>query len=166
MTFKTYNNRTRNRDGIPTFHNQKGDKLMGAWSEENFGNDDAWDWVWELEKSKGTEILLAPLRSILENDDYLESPGCSEALAAAEVVAAGVTGDFSLIPAEAKKWLNKKQSLFGKKPQIEKDHAIIAKQAVEKTLKASELKELWEETDDFSNWQVVQQNLISKLSNA
>lgn len=139
---------------------------MGAWSEENFGNDDANDWVWDLEKSKGTDILLAPFKSILNNNEYLESPDCSEALAAAEVVAAALTGDMSKIPEEAQKWLNKKQGIFGKKPQIGKEQAILAEQTVQKIIKDSELKELWEETDDFAKWQKIQIHLITKLNNA
>jgi len=139
---------------------------MGVWSEENFGNDDANDWVWDLEESKGTDTLLAPLKAIMDNDDYLESPDCFEALAAAEVVAAGLTGDISKIPEEAQKWLNKKQGLFGTKPKIMRKHAALAEQAVQKILKKSEPKELWEETDDFTKWKNIQFSLITKLNNA
>jgi hypothetical protein len=138
---------------------------MGAWSEENFGNDDAGDWIWELEKSKGLDTLLSPIKSIIANEEYLESPDCCEALAASEVIASGITGDISNIPEEAQKWLNKKQGLFGKKPIIEKEHATLAKQAVEKIVENSELKELWEESEDYSKWQGVQSMLIDKLSN-
>ena len=34
---------------------------MGAWSIENFGNDDALDFVSKLEASKGTKTLLTPI---------------------------------------------------------------------------------------------------------
>jgi len=136
---------------------------MGAWSEENFGNDDAADWVYDLEESRGVDVLLAPIKAVISNDDYLESPDCSEALAASEVIAASLTGDTALIPDEAKVWLNKKPSLFGKKPQIETKHAAIAIQAVQKILASSELKELWEESEEFSKWQEIQNNLIAKL---
>lgn len=129
---------------------------MGAWSEDNFGNDDAGDWIYELEKSKGTDALLKPIKAIISNDDYLESSDCSEALAAAEVIAASLTSDNSSIPEEAQVWLNKKSGIFGKKPQIEQEHASIALQSVQKILESSELKDLWEETDDFPSWQGVQ----------
>ena len=66
---------------------------MGAWSEENFGNDDAADWVYDLESSKGTDTLLSPINTILSSQSYLESHKCSEALAASEVIAASITGD-------------------------------------------------------------------------
>ncbi|BBM02477.1 DUF4259 domain-containing protein [Microbulbifer sp. GL-2] len=137
---------------------------MGAWSEENFGNDDAGDWIYELERSKGTDTLLLPIKTIILNDEYLESPDCSEALAAAEVVAAGLTGDSSSIPKEALDWLNKKPGLFGKKPQIETEHGSMARQCVQKIIDNSELKELWAETEDFAKWLSIQRNLIEKLS--
>lgn len=138
---------------------------MGAWSEENFGNDDANDWIYDLEKSKGTNTLIKPLNNIIQNNDYLESSYCCEALAAAEVIAASKTQDFTVIPKEAQKWLTKKQGvIFGKPPEITSEYVTLAKQAVEKVLKNSELKELWEETEDFIKWQIIQQTLIKKLT--
>ncbi|BFM13518.1 hypothetical protein R50072_36710 [Simiduia litorea] len=140
---------------------------MGAWSEDNFGNDDAGDWVWGLEKSKGLDTLLAPIRSVLSENDYLESPICSEALAACEIIAAAVTGDESLIPQEAKNWLGKKQGLiFGSKPNIEVAHSKMALEAVKKITSGSELQELWEENGENKTWRAVQNTLIAKLENA
>jgi len=82
---------------------------MGAWNEGNFDIDDASDWVYSLEKSKGIDTLLAPINKINSSAEYLESPDCSEALAAAEVIAASLTGDSTVIPEDAGKWLQKKQ---------------------------------------------------------
>lgn len=66
---------------------------MGAWGADNFGNDDAGDWIYELEVSKGLSAVLPPLELVVSNDSYLESPDCCIALAASEVVAAGLTGE-------------------------------------------------------------------------
>ena len=138
---------------------------MGAWSEDNFGNDDAGDWVYDLEKSKGIETLMSAIKLVNSSDDYLESPDCSEALAASEVIAAALTNDFSLVPEEVKKWVTKKPSLLGKKPKIETTHAVEAIKAVQKIVKDSELKELWEESEDYPNWLKIQNTLLKKLSN-
>ena len=138
---------------------------MGAWGEENFGNDDAGDWIYELEKSKGVNILLKPIKAINANQDYLESSDCSEALAASEVIAASITGDLSRIPDEAKEWLNKKSWVLGSKPKIEKEHAALAKQCIERILTESELKDLWQETEHYPKWQHVQSTLLSMISN-
>lgn len=138
--------------------------MMGAWSETNFGNDDALDWIFELEKSKGLNVLMAPINDVLNDDDYIESPLCSEALAASEVIAANQTQNFSVIPDEAKVWLNKKQGfIFGKLPKIERSHAIKAQAAVNKIVNNSELKELWEETEDYSKWLKIQNHLLAQL---
>lgn len=140
---------------------------MGAWSEDNFGNDDAGDWIWDLEKSKGLNTLLAPIQSVLAEDNYLESPICCEALAASEIIAASVSGDHSIIPEEAKNWLSKKQGLiFGRKPKIEVAHAKQALKAVKKITANSELQELWEEDGENKEWREVQNLLIAKLENA
>lgn len=140
---------------------------MGAWSEDNFGNDDAGDWIWELERSKGLDTLLAPIQSVLNEEEYLESPVCSEALAASEIIAAAVTGDETLIPEEVKIWLHKKQGIFfGKKPQIDTSHAKQALKAVKKIIAGSELQELWEEGGENKSWRSIQNTLIAKLEKA
>ncbi|MGF1742229.1 DUF4259 domain-containing protein [Vibrio profundum] len=140
---------------------------MGAWSEDNFGNDNASDWIWELEKSKGLNTLLSPIQSVLNENEYLEADICSEALAASEVIAAAITNDQAVLPDEARNWLNRKQGwLIGRKPQITAEHAKQALSAVQKVLSCSELQELWEEGGVNEKWRTIQTNLIAKLENA
>ncbi len=140
---------------------------MGAWSEDNFGNDSASDWIWELEKSKGVNTLLSPIQSVVNENDYLEVDICSEALAASEVIAAAITNDHTLLPDEARNWLNRKQGwLIGRKPQITAEHAKQALRAVQKILSSSELQELWEEDGVNEKWREIQSNLIAKLESA
>lgn len=137
---------------------------MGAWNEQNFGNDNALDWLFELENSKGLSVLMAPINNVLSNNDYLEAPLCSEALAASEIIAAKQTQDHSTLPEEAKSWLNKKQGfLFAKLPKIEQQHAIDASSAVSMVINDSELKELWKETEGYSKWLETQNRLIEQL---
>lgn len=47
---------------------------MRAWSEDNFGNDDAGDWVSSLEKFKGVGILMSAIKLVNSSSDYLEAP--------------------------------------------------------------------------------------------
>jgi hypothetical protein len=138
---------------------------MGTWSEDNFGNDDAGYWIYSLEKSKGIGTLMSAIKLVNSSSDYLEAPDCSEALAASEVIAAALTEDFSQVPEKAKNWVSKKRGIFGKKPNIELEHAVEAIKAVQKILKDSELKELWEESEGYSNWEKIQSTLIGKLTN-
>ncbi|CAH0525187.1 hypothetical protein CTH30272_00593 [Allocatenococcus thiocycli] len=140
---------------------------MGAWSEDNFGNDSASNWIWELEKSKGVNTLLSPIQSVVNENEYLEVDICSEALAASEVIAAAITNDHILLPDEARNWLNRKQGwLIGRKPQITAEHAKQALRAVQKILSSSELQELWEEDGVNEKWREIQSNLIAKLESA
>lgn len=63
---------------------------MGAWSGESLGNDHAADWAADLVDGGGVGDVEEALTTAAERaaDDYLEAPEGSEALAAAEVVAA------------------------------------------------------------------------------
>ncbi len=137
---------------------------MGAWCTDNFSNDIAADWVAALEKSKGVKALMSPIDRIHRNTGYLQIEEYSEALTASEVVAAAVSSDYSITPENVQTWLNtKKGFIFAKKPQVNTAHSIQAIQVVERILKESELKELWQDSEEFENWQGKQQTLLDKL---
>ena len=136
---------------------------MGAWGTGNFENDDAGDWVWELEKSKGKTLLHETL-SRVASEDYPEAPDCCEALAAADVMLAGLTGDDSSLPDEARQWLAKKTGLFFKKARrFDTTDAMFASSAVEQVLANSELAELWDEADEGESWRTAQKHLLQRL---
>lgn len=137
---------------------------MGAWGIGNFENDDAGDWVYDLEKSKDKSILHKALNSVLENSEYIEAPECCEALAAAEVIYSGLSSEHSSISEEVIKWLNKKPGLFKKSITFDTIDAKKSIAAINKILKSSELKELWEETNEFERWKNIENSLIEKLS--
>ena len=63
---------------------------MGAWGGGVFANDDAADWAGDLVDDGSVQHVQDALSVAAEcpGDDYLEAPEGSEALAAAEVVAA------------------------------------------------------------------------------
>jgi len=137
---------------------------MGAWCTDNFSNDIAADWVAALEKSKGTKFLMSPIERVLQNTGYLQIEECSEALAASEVVAAAVSSDYSIAPENVQTWLNtKKGFIFAKTPQINSTHSTQAINVVKRILNDSELKELWQDSNEFENWQGKQHILLEKL---
>jgi len=47
---------------------------MGAWDIKAFDNDDAMDWLEELDKSDGLRVLSNALRKSLMNTLFMESP--------------------------------------------------------------------------------------------
>lgn len=131
---------------------------MGAWSHEPFGNDDAGDWVYDLERSKDLSAIGSALSAVTdEADEYLEVPQCSAALAAAEVVAAMLGKPVKSLPEEVTVWM---------KGKPRPDDALIskAKKAISAILQSSELQELWAESEHYPKWQAITKDLLTRLS--
>ena len=131
---------------------------MGAWGLESFENDDAMDWVAELQR-EGLLATGGALQAVVElADDYLEAPVCSEGLAAAEVIAALHGRPASSLPDEVLEWVRRYPGDPG--PELTRDARI----AVDAILRKSELRELWEESDEFAGWQRSVADLQSRLA--
>lgn len=133
---------------------------MGAWGISAFENDDALDWFGDFCNEPGEESLKDAFVSVNEiDDDYLESPEASNALIAAEVVAFLLNSPSSSLPEHSKECLENLQIKPGD------DLVSSAVKAVERVKSDSELKELWEETDNFQEWNKVVDDLIGRLKN-
>lgn len=78
----------------------------GAWDAGPFDNDDALDWVWELESSVDLSAVEAALKAAANGGSYLEAPTGSAAIAAAEVVAALLGNPHPQLPDEIRSWVN------------------------------------------------------------
>ncbi|KAA3645052.1 MAG: DUF4259 domain-containing protein [Chloroflexi bacterium] len=131
---------------------------MGAWGYKSFENDDALDWVFELGEAEDFSILSATFDELFDEqeDDYLDAYYCARALAAGEVVAALKGKAAEELPDEVTAWLEDKA-------QPAEDLTASAIKAVGAVVAASELKELWEETDEFGVWQADVQGLLDRL---
>jgi hypothetical protein len=129
---------------------------MGAWGIGHFDNDDALDYVALLIKSGGISLLIRSLETVIQGD-VVATYECTEALAAAEVVAA-LHGSPGELPEEAIEWVSKTD-----KP---KDEHLkkLAIQAVQKIATSSELKDLWAESDDDESWGEEIQGLLKRLA--
>ncbi|MDQ6943282.1 MAG: DUF4259 domain-containing protein [Candidatus Eremiobacteraeota bacterium] len=121
---------------------------MGAWGMGTFENDDAMDWIADFSASPSDEALRAALARPADADGYLESPDASNALAAAEVVAAlkgaptaNVVVVEDYLPAIARSEIS-----------VTEDLTALALRAIDRVVSDSELKELWDEVDDASVW--------------
>ena len=130
---------------------------MGAWGAEFFKNDDAADWVWELEDDDGS-FLIATLREVVDTDfdDYIERPEANNAIAAAEIVATARGRHGGELPSEAREWITRNA------PLVDDALLALAAGAVERVFIASELKDLWDETDD-TEWSELVQDLLERL---
>jgi hypothetical protein len=57
--------------------------VMGTWSVEPFGNDDAVDWADELKESNDPSLVQEAIDAVLAvGDEYLEAPDAAVAVAA------------------------------------------------------------------------------------
>jgi len=116
---------------------------MGAWGAGNFENDDALDWLAVLQ-AEGLQAAGGAIQDVLTlADDYLEAPTCCAALAAAEVIAALRGRPASRLPDELVEWLGRVSGDPGE--QV----ATNARNAVDAIRRSSELRELWEDDEEW-----------------
>lgn len=129
---------------------------MGTWGVGSFENDDAMDWSYELHNGNDLSPILTVFSNISEGA-YLEAPDCSNALAAAEVVAALKGKPSKNLPDEIATWIS-----FNK-PSVNNEIITNAKKIVTQIKLSSELKELWEESEDLAKWENTVNDLILRL---
>ena len=131
---------------------------MGAWGIGSFENDDALDWVIELEASDDLSVIQEALKDVFTMaEDYLEVGGCCRGIAAAEVIAA-LHGQAKLADSDAAAaWVEAHRDLD--------TSAIVpeAQRALQIILSKSELQELWADSDDYDTWVAEMNDLQSRL---
>jgi hypothetical protein len=137
---------------------------MGAWGAETFANDDAMDWVAELEAAPDLRVLRAALDAAAEDDgEYLDAPVGSVALAAAEVVAALRGRPAAELPEEVGGWVAAHRAA----PEAELvGLAARAVDAVAGEPSRSELRALWDEAapEDRDAWRAGVADLRRRLT--
>lgn len=134
---------------------------MGCWAIDAFGNDDAADWAYGLEECNDLSLVESTLDRVLAaGTEYLESPEAMEALAAIEVIARlqGHWGERNAYTETVDNWVLKTK-LQPDKALVEKAHRTIERILSE----PSELKELWEETEEFDAWRASVAELTSRV---
>ena len=124
---------------------------MGAWSHEPFGNDTACDWAYELEESEGYVVIEDAFNQIIEmsTEEYIDADIGCVAHAAAEVLAKsfGRGVEEEDIPEAVEKWLEQNKN---------KTNPALIHKAIRAlkllTSESSELNELWQESDYYTEW--------------
>jgi urocanate hydratase len=144
---------------------------MGAWEIGNFGNDDAMDFVSDVNDNGKAEILNAIQKiSNATQSEYLEAPDCSIALAAIEYIAAAKNNIAEDFPEEATEWLEENQLFPFKLKGVfgigvkEINIVALSHQAIDKIKTKSELQELWEESEDYNKWLTIVEDLKKRIS--
>ncbi|MFN7589071.1 MAG: DUF4259 domain-containing protein [Planctomycetota bacterium] len=128
---------------------------MGTWGHGTFHNDDAADWLYELDEG-GLDVVDAALQAATLCGFLAAPEGCT-ALAAAEVVAAMRGRPAADLPEALLAWLRQRRA----PPSA--GLVARAQKAVAAVLADSELADLWRESGQFEAWQVVVRDLAARL---
>lgn len=132
---------------------------MSVLETGNFGNDEATDWLFDLEETYGAE-LLAEAFDVITKGEFHEQSDCCIALAAAEIVAAAKGKPAPDFPDDARKWLGNQDTSDLAKIKALSKKAIAA---VKKIQAKSELRDQWEESDEWHSWNMVVEGLLKRL---
>lgn len=139
---------------------------MGTWGLKNFENDGAADFAADVQEGDKSLIKDAILKvAELSNDEYLEAPDCENALAAIEFIAAFKGRPSDDLPEEMMDWIKKndllefKTGFFGKRLDI----VELSKKALDRIMNNSEMKELWEEGDEYFEWKKIVEDLKARI---
>ncbi|QDU60577.1 hypothetical protein Pan216_14230 [Planctomycetes bacterium Pan216] len=129
---------------------------MGTWGVENFENDDALDWVLDLEKAKDESVLVEAFDQFEKGDEEDPAGAGDCALAAAEVVAALKGNPPEDCPEEVSTWI---------KGRPAPPTAIVeqARRVTQQILEKSETRDLWAESEYFDAWQKTIGDLLQRL---
>lgn len=144
---------------------------MPGWGTGSFENEDAQSFLGRL-NSLGIDDLRPILARAADQEDYLEAPESSIAVAAAEVVAALVVAAKVVAAREeaspaapreimdwtSKNWTSKNKAL------APPDLVDLARRAVERVRTNSELKDLWLEAEGLNEWSAALRELKERLS--
>ncbi len=129
---------------------------MGAWNSKPFGNDNALDWLVELEKSD-IKFLKSTIRDFLNIENTPDAGESEVLIAAATIVRSASLPTVKGIPSDAKKWV----VTHGYVPC---SHDItFCIRGIRKILANSELQELWDESGNGKTWNKTTKKLISDL---
>ncbi len=125
----------------------------------SFANEDALDWL-DSFTADGARALQAALGAVndLDPNDYLEAVPAAHALAAAEIVAAARDGDTERVPEEALERISEDRAKLCNAPLVD-----AARNAVERVVSDSELKELWDDTEHGELWEEEVRELLDRL---
>ncbi|MBD9469351.1 DUF4259 domain-containing protein [Pseudoxanthomonas sp. PXM01] len=133
---------------------------MGTWGIGSFENDGAADFLIDVLDSGDLSLIREVLDNVLTSTEYVEAPDAVLAIVAAEVVAAA-RGRATLAAQQEEglaDWLARIR------PTVDDDLRQQAGSALRRILaEHSELRELWEDTEDFQDWQAAVTDLAQQV---
>src|SRR5215471_17294150 len=123
---------------------------MSVWGPLAFENDDAADWLTDLDENSSLATIEEALIELVHpaHVGYVEIPECSTAVAAAEVLARLIEKSYSSDMLEEETWSDLAAELDDTKPSDIKRYVDQAYAAVDFVLNDttdSELQQVWQE---------------------
>ncbi len=134
---------------------------MGAWGHTAFANDSALDWLGDL--TDGDPSLVGAALDAAGDADaatYIEVDEASAALAAGELVSAALGKGEERLNPDAADWLAVEEHRAGAKAV----GAARARRAVLRVFENSELRELWDENGEDTDWHRDVRELLERLA--
>jgi uncharacterized protein DUF4259 len=132
---------------------------MGARGVGSFQNDDADDWVATLVEADDLTPITEALAAAASDGAYLELLEAAPALAAAEVVAALKGEPGPDLPEAVGAWVAARGMAGVSAALLASAQRVVAQVRAD-----SELKELWEESDEAAAWRAVVGSLQARLA--
>jgi len=123
---------------------------MVCWAVDSFANDDAADWLTELEGQSGLSLVERTLDEVLDaSNAWLDAQQAARALVAAEVIASarGQAGLNASAEPHLARWI----AVVRPDP----DAGLVARAllVIDRVLaEGSELRTLWQESGEFDAW--------------
>ena len=132
---------------------------MGTWGVGSFENDAAQEWIAALCTARDGAFLVSTLSAVRNlADEYLDAPDAAAAIAASEVVAALHGAPGSPLPPDAEAWVSARSAV-----KVSDELLETARQVVHRVRTDSELKDLWEESNELDRWLAMLADLESRL---
>jgi hypothetical protein len=141
---------------------------MGAWGVKNFENDAAADFAWDvIESSSGVSKVINTITAFGGNAPVEED--AEEVLAAIEYIAAAKGNPSEDIPEHVQEFvrdnlLQFKEHLVPGFSDPDTDLAGISLKTIKQIRESSELKQLWEESEDYNEWLNVLDDLEKRVA--
>jgi hypothetical protein len=131
---------------------------MGSWGVASFENDAAADWFLLVEEAVDPGAVMASaIDEALSAADHLEGDVSREAIAAAELCACCAGQPPDRLPDNVDGWVQ--TNPHG--PHA--DEVELAVQAVTRVREESELRDLWEDSEDLAQWLAEVDRLLTRL---
>ena len=125
---------------------------MGAWGSGPFENDSAADWAMELADGDDDGPIVDALGAVVDAppDEYLEVDEGSAVVAAAAVLVA-LSGRAAKLPEDLAEWVELQPPELAE-TLLEKHRERALRALARVRGEGSELRELWEESEDAGAW--------------